>query len=283
MIALNSVNDSLRLILAAPKTTNDMVVFASYSDTTASTFTPGKKVGNSNGTTGVSLVDAPAADTHRLVDHISVFNNDTTNGTVSVFYTVSGTDYVLQKVTLGPGEKAEYNNGKGWQFFTSAGALKNSINQGNNAISSSLSVTVLGSDVTNNNGVANTMADVTGLSFPVTAGFTYYFRFAIQFTAAATATGSRWSINGPAASALRYESDYSLTTTSRTVNTGLSAYDTPSAANATSAATGANMATIEGFITPSANGTVVARFASEVASSAIVAKAGSVVYYQQVL
>lgn len=42
----------------------------------------------------------------------------------------------------------------------------------------------LAADVVNNNGVANTMQDVTGLSFPVLAGQTYWFRFAINYTAA---------------------------------------------------------------------------------------------------
>lgn len=44
-----------------------------------------------------------------------------------------------------------------------------------------------------------------------------------------------------------------------------------------------DQANIYGIIRPSANGTVIARFASEVLSSAIVAKAGSVCYYQQTL
>jgi hypothetical protein len=39
---------------------------------------------------------------------------------------------------------------------------------------------------------------------------------------------------------------------------------------------------VTGVIQPSANGTLVARFASEVSSSAIVAKAGSFVLYQQI-
>ncbi len=82
---------------------------------------------------------------------------------------------------------------------------------------------------------------------------------------------------------MRYRSQYSLTTTSQTVNEGLSAHDTPAAANATSAATGANIAIIEGFYTASADGSVIARFASEVSSSAIVAKAGSTVWYNKVL
>jgi len=60
------------------------------------------------------------------------------------------------------------------------------------------------------------------------------------------------------------------------------AYDNPAASNATSAATGGNIAIIEGFIRPSANGTLIARFASEVANSAITAKAGSIVQYMAV-
>ena len=141
--------------------------------------------------------------------------------------------------------------------------------------------TMLNSDVTNNNGTANTIADVTGLSFSVTSGNTYKFRFVIVYTAAATTTGSRWSINGPAATSLYYHSTYSLTTTSTTENEGLSTYNVPAASNTSSAATGSNIAVIEGIIKPSANGTVIARFASEVAGSAIVAKSGSYVEYKQ--
>lgn len=132
---------------------------------------------------------------------------------------------------------------------------------------------VLGADVTNNNGTANTLADVTGLSFPVLSGVTYKFRFFIVYTAATTTTGSRWTLNGPAATSLVYRSQYTLTATSVTNNEGMTAYGTPSGANATSLTAG-NVAVIEGVIIPSAAGSVIARFASEVAISAIVAKAG---------
>lgn len=137
---------------------------------------------------------------------------------------------------------------------------------------------VLSADVTNNNAVANTIADVTGLSFAVVAGTTYGFRFTILYTAAAATTGSRWSINGPATTLLAYRSEYTATATTQTVNEGLTGYNVPAAASAASLTAG-NIATIEGFITPSANGTVIARFASEVASSAIVAKAKSFVEF----
>ena len=42
------------------------------------------------------------------------------------------------------------------------------------------------------------------------------------------------------------------------------------------------MAIVEGYITPSIDGTVAARFASEVTVSAIIAKAGSAVDYHEV-
>ncbi|QQS17909.1 hypothetical protein IPL68_04590 [Candidatus Saccharibacteria bacterium] len=137
-------------------------------------------------------------------------------------------------------------------------------------------ITTLGSDVTNNNATANTIADVTGLSFAVTSGKTYRFRANVAYTAAATTTGSRWSVNGPANTLLTYTSRYGITATTETVNY-LAAYDSPAASNSDSPATGGNTATIEGIVTPSANGTVIIRFASEVSSSAIVAKAGSTI------
>lgn len=125
----------------------------------------------------------------------------------------------------------------------------------------------------------NSLADITGLSFPVVAGTRYRFRFVIFYTAAATTTGSRWCINGPAITLLNYRSDYTLTATSKTFNEGLTGYNVPAASNATSIVA-SNMAVIEGIITPSANGNVIARFASEVSGSAITAKAGSFATFQ---
>jgi hypothetical protein len=152
----------------------------------------------------------------------------------------------------------------------------------NTSWAAAVNTTMISSDVINNNGTANTIADVTGLSFSVTSGNTYKFKFVIAYTAAATTTGSRWSINGPATTFLYYYSNYSLTTTTITNNQGLSSYDVPAASNATSATTGSNIAIIEGVIKPSANGTVIARFASEVSASAITAKTGSYVEYKQI-
>jgi hypothetical protein len=111
----------------------------------------------------------------------------------------------------------------------------------------------------------------------VTSGLSYWFKFVIPYTSAIATTGSRWAISGPSTTLLSYSSRYTLTATSETVNY-VNAYDTPAASNASSLTTG-NLAIIEGLVTPSGNGTVIARFASEVSGSAITALAGAFVQY----
>lgn len=279
MLILAQTTDTIKVVLGGAPVTQ-LPIVSSYRDVTTSAYTPGRNAINTNSTTPVDAVGAPAASTQRVIDFINIYNPNTANATVTVRLDLNGTSYDLTSVTLAQGERLVYQESIGWQTFTIAGALKNSLNQGTNAVASGDSVAVLGADVTNNNATANTIADVTGLSFAVNSGTRYWFQFNIRYTAAATTTGSRWTINGPTTTELTYKSQYSLTTTTATINEGLTAYDLPAASNASSAATGGNWATVEGIILPSANGTVIARFASEVASSAIIAKAGSYVRYR---
>ena len=281
MIVLTETTDKIQVVLGGAITTNQLQCMANYRDITTTAYTPGRTIINTNSTTDIDLVGSPASSTQRVVDFLSIYNNDTVNATVTVKFDANGTEYKLIVATLATGEKLEYAEGQGFRVIANSGAVKYSINQGNNTIGTAMTAVVLGSDQTNNNAVANTIQDVTGLSFSVTAGHTYCFEFNILYTAAASTTGSRWAINGPAApTLLSYTSEYTLTTTTTTRNAMVQAYDSPAACNATSVVA-QNLATIAGMITPSANGTVIARFASEVTSSAIVAKAGSVVYYQQ--
>jgi hypothetical protein len=136
---------------------------------------------------------------------------------------------------------------------------------------SSMEWVSLQADVPNS---TTTLAAISGLGFLVAAGFRYGFRFVVPYTSAATATGSRWVLQGPAAPTLLFgTSKYTLTATTQTVNY-FSAYNIPAAANATSLLTG-NMLIMEGMIQPSAAGTLQLAFASEVAASAITAKKGA--------
>jgi len=283
MIILSETTDNLQVVLSGAVTTNQLPCFTSWRDRTTTSFVAGRTVTNTNDTTDVNIAVAPASSTQRVIDYISVFNNDTTNKTVTIKLDANGTEYILFKTTLATGESIQYQEGVGFHVFANSGAVKQSINQGNNSIGTSMTAVVLGSDVINNNATLNTIQDVTGLSFSVTAGNKYYFCFWIPYTAALTTTGSRWAINGPATpTLLSYVSEYTLTATTSTRNTVVQAYDSPAASNASSIVA-SNLAVIEGFIIPSANGTVIARFASEIAASAITAKAGAVCYYHQTL
>lgn len=281
MLLLGSTSDLLRVVTSAAVTTD---VHASWLDVDGSTVTPGRTNTLITTATTTTVVGSPTGTAKRTVKTVTIRNKHASSSVdVTVLHSDGSTIPELVKVTLLAGEQLHYDEHNGWGVLDGLGRLKQREDSLMAPSSAAFSTVVLGADVTNNNATANTIADVTALSFAVTSGSIYWFRFVIMYTAAATTTGSRWSINGPASPTLLiYKSEYSLSTTSKTINQGLSAYDTPAASSTGSAATGSNIAVVEGFIQPSANGTVIARFASEVSSSAIVAKAGSICCYQQV-
>ena len=234
--------------------------------------------------TTTDVAAAPGSATiERTIQRASLRNKGGSTNVVTVLHTDGTTTVEMIEASLQADCSLQYHISRGW-WVTDTQGREATVSYGyaGTAISDSDTITRLTGDVTNNDATANTIADVTGLSFPVTAAKLYMFEFHIVYTAAATTTGSRWSISGPATTYLDYMSEYSLTTTTSTRNAMLQAYDVPSGSNATSAATGNNWAVIRGVIQPSANGTVIARFASEISSSAIVAKVNSFVRYRQI-
>lgn len=284
MLLLASTSDEIRVVTSAAVTVDVHASFVDFTSGAVGMVPPQNTLISTAATT--TVVSSPASSTFRTVKTLYIRNRHASSSCdVTVVHRKSGpVDAEVVKVTLLAGDALHYDEHNSFTVRDNFGRIKRREDSLIDAASPDFSTVILASDVTNNNATANTIADVTGLSFAVTAGNTYWFRFFIMYTAAATTTGSRWSINGPASpTSLLFKSEYSLTTTSRTINEGLSAYDTPAASSASSAATGSNCAWVEGFIKPSANGTVIARLASEVSSSAIVAKAGSILHYQQVL
>lgn len=283
MIILSSTTDKLQVVLGGNVTANQLQCVSTWRDVTTTTYVADKRGVDTNNTTDVDLVLAPAESTQRFIDFISIYNKDTANSVVTVKLDLNGTEYILTSVSLGSGERLEYTDKEG--FTTKDAAGRNKTATYDNAIApvlNTLNMTVLSGDVVNNNAVANTIADVTGLSFAVVAGQTYWFEFVIPYTSALTTTGSRWAINGPAApTMLNMRSEYTLAATTTTVNS-VTAYDIPAASNASSLTTG-NVATMWGIITPSQNGTVIARFASEITSSAITAKAGATLRWVRII
>jgi hypothetical protein len=280
MIILSATTDKLVLVMENTAETFELPVVASWRNITTTTFAPNKSVVPTNGSTQIDVVVAPASNNQRLIDYISVFNRDTKNHTVTISYSLNGVLFQLFKATIAIGEKIEYTSEGGFKVLTNGGGIKQGV--GNVPTSSTLNTVVLSADVAITDAIANVIKDVTGLSFPVNAGKTYYFKAFIEYESSATTNGSRWAVTGPTLTRLAIESKYSLAATTQTINQGVSGYDLPAAANATSLLVG-NTASIEGFITCSANGVVQIRAAQEVAAATITAKAGSVLQWQEVL
>ena len=138
------------------------------------------------------------------------------------------------------------------------------------------SVAVLGADLSTS---SISLINIPDLSFIVTAGITYRFYATIPFISSDQTNGSRWTINGPATSFLSYTSRYTFSSNSETYNYS-NTYNFPNSANNNSNAAGGNLAIIQGMITPSANGTVTVRFASELGTpNSITVKKGATLEY----
>jgi hypothetical protein len=266
--------------LAANVSTSQLKCYASWRDAEVGQLTPGFTSVDTNNTTAVNLVPSPASPLKRGIDFITIHNDDTASATV----TIKVGTRILYRVTLAVDENLQWTNAGGFVVISAAGTVKTSVNQIAGAANSGYSIVVLASDVVNNNATANTIQDVTGLSFSMTNGKLYNFEFYCYYTAALASTGSRWAVNASAGTAanLCMTSEYSLATTTTTRNANVLSFDSPAASNATSGSTGNNLATMKGVIRADADGVLIARFASEVASSAITCKAGSFVTYRQI-
>jgi hypothetical protein len=278
MLILSATTDKVQVVLSGNITTNQLRCYSSYNDTTTTSITPGRIVTLTSNTTPVDIVTSPSASTQRVVGYLSVYNSDTANATVTINLVSSSTNYGLYKATLLPGEKLEYQQGQGFKTIATDGSIKVIPNQSGPSSSLVLNSTMIAVDSANS---AITYADITGLSFSVTAGRQYYFKFVIPYTTTTVATGAAFSINGPATSNLAYYSYYPVNANSAAYNNGISTYDTPAAAAGNTGTLNA-LAFIEGIITPSANGTVIGRSRTETAGQAITSKAGSVVFYQEI-
>lgn len=135
-------------------------------------------------------------------------------------------------------------------------------------------VVLTGSNVSNS---TTSYSSIAGLSFPVSAGNAYRFRFVITYTAPVATTGSRFSITGPTAggTVVRYRGEWVLNETTRYPVESLQSFDAPATPSSSSSASTDNcIAYIEGTINAGSSGTVTARFASEVGGSAIIVQSG---------
>ena len=107
MSKMISSTTTIQVVLAAAPATNQLPCTSSWMDQGG---LGGDNTTNTNGTTAVTLVAAPAASVERLVTDLSICNTDTANATVTINKVVSGTASEWAKFLLPPGYRASYDS-----------------------------------------------------------------------------------------------------------------------------------------------------------------------------
>jgi hypothetical protein len=122
-------------------------------------------------------------------------------------------------------------------------------------------------NVTNN---TTSFVDATGYSFTVEANEKYEFEMYIPYQSSASTNGSEWSINGPGTPTyLQFDCEFNTSSVGRRFSLSLNAFNQTAGPSATSDITNGsdNICKIRGYIQTDTAGTVIARFASEVATT----------------
>jgi len=121
---LDAITKSLEIVLAGAVTANQLQVVSAWADITSTTFTPGETDTQSNNTTAVTIVAAPAASTQRQIKEVIVYNKDTASATVIIQYNSNSTIRILVRITLLTLETLVYREGIGWMVLDTNGAIK---------------------------------------------------------------------------------------------------------------------------------------------------------------
>jgi parallel beta-helix repeat protein len=112
-------------------------------------------------------------------------------------------------------------------------------------------------------------ANITGMSFPVTSGVNYRFYAIICYTASVATCGIRVSLTAPTTTLLAYKTSTGLSSTGST-DTSWDNYqsttDSGTVSSSSVTTSQGNLVILEGFIRPSASGTVQLRAAIETAT-----------------
>jgi len=114
---LAATTQTLEIDLDAAVAANQLPFSVEWVDVVVATpsYTPGHSDGQSNGTTAVTMVAAPAASTQRVLKHINVQNKDTASAKVTVQFNNNTTLRELVVVKLDAGNELTWSPERGWR------------------------------------------------------------------------------------------------------------------------------------------------------------------------
>ena len=189
MIVLDSTTDNLQVVLNAAITTNQLQCVSSRRDITTTWYTPGRTVTNTNSTTDVNLVWSPAASTQRVIDTVSIYNNDTVVAYVTVKLDANGTERILTRVPLAAGERLEYSK-KWWRSTVPLGSIKiNTKADTGTSMGSWLRCKVMSWDQVIVSTTGNNMVELQWLKFKMDHASIYHVKLFLAYTMSSTSDG----------------------------------------------------------------------------------------------
>ena len=121
--------------------------------------------------------------------------------------------------------------------------------------------------------------DATGLSFSVSTGKFYHFKFLVRWDTTLTTRGIGLTLNGPTTTFLNYDVIYPTSQTSGVIHSN-NAYNLDITTGTSAAFT--NIAIIEGLIQPSAGGTLIVRFQADNAASPVTIRTNSIGFLTEI-
>jgi len=112
---LADTDHTLEIKLAGAVTANQLPFCVEWVDTIAGVPILGHSDGQSNNTTAVTMVEAPAASTQRIIKHIDVQNKDTAAAIVTLQFNHGATLRELVVVKLDAGNELTWSPERGWK------------------------------------------------------------------------------------------------------------------------------------------------------------------------
>jgi hypothetical protein len=128
MIILKATTENLNLVTSSAA---DIDFSVSFVDITTTTFTPSSQEGKISSATTTDVCSAPASSTQRQVKVIFISNvHASTSNTVTIYKTISGTNYELWSGTLLAGEFVSMTSEGEFKVYSSGGVQKNNAQGG---------------------------------------------------------------------------------------------------------------------------------------------------------
>jgi len=118
---IDSTTDSINVLLSGNVITSQLDIISSYNTITTTSLTPGKFQGTTNNLTPVTIVPSPGVNQQNQLRFCSIYNNDSTNATVTIQYSGNAGQSIIFISSIDAGDSIQFTHDKGWGTYGAEG------------------------------------------------------------------------------------------------------------------------------------------------------------------